>query len=393
MASHPQPCDCSVESGPLDQVAVERLLQSPLLRAIADATPGRLAILDSERRIVYANESFVRGSSARHLGELIGKRIGNAIRCEQAESGRGDCGATPNCRFCGAHQAVLAAQSGRFSERIFLTNAQSNGALTPVEFSVQAKPLPSAGQHYVICALSDVSLQQKQHALERTFFHDILNTAGALVSLSETLLAGDTSSPSDSLELTWLLHAGAQQLVDEVRSHQLLVNAQNNDLDVVCQEIDLVAVVRQLVHSAQRMLPQSGPGLQVTTGESHLWLQTDATLVARVVTNLIRNAIEASSSSDVVTVQVRREAEWSRIDVANPAYLRPEVQAHIFKRSFSTKGAGRGVGTYSVKLLTERYLAGQASFVSDPGAGTCFTVRLPLHLNLRTLPAHNGYRS
>ena len=35
-----------------------------------------------------------------------------------------------------------------------------------------------------------------------------------------------------------------------------------------------------------------------------------------------------------------------------------EVKAQIFERSFSTKGRGRGIGTYSIKLLTERYLEG-----------------------------------
>jgi signal transduction histidine kinase len=57
----------------------------------------------------------------------------------------------------------------------------------------------------------------------------------------------------------------------------------------------------------------------------------------------------------------------------------------IFSRSFSTKGVGRGLGTYSIKLLTERYLGGRADFVSNREDGTVFRVRLPL-----TLPADLG---
>jgi sensor histidine kinase regulating citrate/malate metabolism len=51
----------------------------------------------------------------------------------------------------------------------------------------------------------------------------------------------------------------------------------------------------------------------------------------------------------------------------------PEVQLQIFQRSFSTKGKGRGVGTYSMKLLTERYLGGKLAFTSAAGEGTTFT--------------------
>jgi signal transduction histidine kinase len=53
------------------------------------------------------------------------------------------------------------------------------------------------------------------------------------------------------------------------------------------------------------------------------------------------------------------------------------VQRQVFNRSFSTKGAGRGLGTYSVKLLTERYLKGKAGFTSSEADGTTFFVILP----------------
>jgi signal transduction histidine kinase len=54
------------------------------------------------------------------------------------------------------------------------------------------------------------------------------------------------------------------------------------------------------------------------------------------------------------------------------------VRQQVFQRSFSTKeGQGRGIGTWSVKLLTERYLGGAVAFVSEPGRGTVFSVRLP----------------
>ena len=56
-----------------------------------------------------------------------------------------------------------------------------------------------------------------------------------------------------------------------------------------------------------------------------------------------------------------------------------EAQLQVFQRSFSTKGRGRGLGTYSVKLLSERYLGGRVSFSSTPEAGTVFRLFLPRH--------------
>jgi CheY-like chemotaxis protein len=58
--------------------------------------------------------------------------------------------------------------------------------------------------------------------------------------------------------------------------------------------------------------------------------------------------------------------------------MAPHVQLQMFQRSFSTKGRGRGIGTYSVKLLTEKYLKGRVAFTSDPLTGTTFSVMVPL---------------
>ncbi len=55
----------------------------------------------------------------------------------------------------------------------------------------------------------------------------------------------------------------------------------------------------------------------------------------------------------------------------------------MFQRSFTTKGEGRGLGTYSMKLLSERYLNGRVEFTSSPEHGTTFTAVYPVTLRAR----------
>ena len=54
------------------------------------------------------------------------------------------------------------------------------------------------------------------------------------------------------------------------------------------------------------------------------------------------------------------------------------VQRQVFNRSFTTKGKGRGLGSYAMKLLGERYLQGKVSFTTDPEEGTTFRIELPV---------------
>jgi sensor histidine kinase regulating citrate/malate metabolism len=60
------------------------------------------------------------------------------------------------------------------------------------------------------------------------------------------------------------------------------------------------------------------------------------------------------------------------------------IREQIFMRSFSTKGATRGLGTYSVKLLTEKYLKGKASFLSNTSEGTVFTIELDRKIQVQS---------
>jgi len=80
-----------------------------------------------------------------------------------------------------------------------------------------------------------------------------------------------------------------------------------------------------------------------------------------------------------VTLRAERDGDLILFSVHNPAVMPPDVQKQVFQRSFSTKGgSGRGIGTHSVKLLTEAYLGGLAGFVSQSPEGTLFFITLPV---------------
>ncbi len=88
---------------------------------------------------------------------------------------------------------------------------------------------------------------------------------------------------------------------------------------------------------------------------------------------------DASAAHLILAVSPHSEATEDHVDfwVHNDGVMPRDVQLQVFQRSFSTKGPGRGLGTYSIKLLTERYLHGRASFTSTPETGTTFSVTYP----------------
>ena len=93
--------------------------------------------------------------------------------------------------------------------------------------------------------------------------------------------------------------------------------------------------------------------------------------------SLVAAAGIATAAGGTVTLGSQAQGDTVSFTVHNPTVMPPAVQLQIFSRSFSTKGSGRGLGTYSIKLISEKYLHGQVSFVSKAGEGTRFTVRYP----------------
>lgn len=93
---------------------------------------------------------------------------------------------------------------------------------------------------------------------------------------------------------------------------------------------------------------------------------------------MIKNALEVNNDEEIITIGCRKLKDRNiEYWVKNSAYICEDIQDNIFKRAFSTKGNERGWGTYSMKLLGEKYLNGSVGFTSNEKQGTCFYIRIP----------------
>lgn len=113
--------------------------------------------------------------------------------------------------------------------------------------------------------------------------------------------------------------------------------------------------------------------------EEELYAYLDKTQLIRIVTNLIKNAIQATEDTDTpkVVVTVYESNANVIIEVAdNGKGIEQTVEALVFEPKFTTKTSGMGLGLPMIKRIIEAY-EGSIKFVSQPGKGTVFTVILP----------------
>jgi signal transduction histidine kinase len=218
------------------------------------------------------------------------------------------------------------------------------------------------------------SHEKRRRALERTFFHDVLNTAGGLRGYTELLLE---SEPDELPEVATTVSGIVQRLIDEIESQRSLMTAEADALSPALTSIRTKELLEELAVAYRHHEVAEGKIITVAADSDDLTFRSDRTLLLRVLGNMVKNALEASSEGETVSLGSEVQSDDVEFWVNNPAFMPRDVQLQVFNRSFSTKGSGRGIGTYSMRLLVSRYLGGSVDFDSSEDRGTIFRVRLP----------------
>jgi len=257
-----------------------------------------------------------------------------------------------------------------------------DGVVLPLQnIRVDTKLITSVNEIYFVATITDLSRQKMHRSMEQLFFHDILNTAGGMHGISEILMEAEPEEVSDLQDTVRSL---AAQLVNEITAQRDFVAAVNGELEVNTRRVQSSLLFRNLDRT-YRNHPSTGQRhIKIKELNGPLQFISDPVLLNRVLGNMIKNALEASVYPEVVTMQSSLlnvetgKSQFVELSVHNPSYIQVENQDKIFQPSFSTKGNGRGLGTFSMRILTEKYLGGQVSFTTDPATGTTFSITLPL---------------
>ncbi|MFL5302380.1 MAG: ATP-binding protein, partial [Anaeromyxobacteraceae bacterium] len=348
---------------------IEIASRHPVVEAVLSAIAASVVVLNQQRQII----AYSSGAAALlHRHEALGLRPGEALGCVNAQSSAG-CGAAPACQTCGALGVILAArEQGRPIEADWVMNRVT----ADLELSVRATPIVLDGERFIVLSLRDVSDEHRRQALEQIFFHDVLNTVTGLRGWAELLRAGAGANPEAADRVALL----SQHIEREIRDHRSVVLAERGELLPSPEHLQASHVLQDLHGLFSSRFEFCGRKLAVEAAAA-LELEADPTLLLRVLVNMVKNALEASEPGGTVHIRCAvRPADdrpapaggaGIRFSVQNAGVIPPDVQERIFRRSFSTKAHhGRGLGTYSMKLLGERYLHGRVSFLSNEQVGT-----------------------
>lgn len=271
--------------------------------------------------------------------------------------------------------AIIESQeTGKKISREALITTKKDGRFKSLDLKIISTPISLKGHQFLVLVIQDISNEKRRHALERIFFHDLLNSAGGLNGLLSLLKEGN--SPRIERQLIDLSVEASHDIIEEIQQQRQIYAAEAGELQINLGTVNSIKLINSII--SKTGFHQSGRDRKIiiTKNTADIDFETDISVIRRVIINMLKNAFEATLAGGTVEIGAEDLGDTIRFRVKNEIIIPKEIQMQLFLRSFSTKGIGRGLGTYSIRLLTENYLRGRVSFVSNESDRAIFMIDL-----------------
>ena len=168
----------------------------------------------------------------------------------------------------------------------------------------------------------------------------------------------------------------SKTLIQQIDTMSSIASAFSNFAKMPAQQNEMLNVVN-VVKLALDIFSEDY--IYFTSSEEKIIIKFDRTQLIRVITNLVKNAIQAIPDNKIPQVDVNVINEENEVLILvsdNGVGIAEENKAKIFEPKFTTKTSGMGLGLGMVKNIVETY-NGSITFTSNPSEGTTFKVTLP----------------
>lgn len=220
------------------------------------------------------------------------------------------------------------------------------------------------GRRVRIVAISDIKGELANQEIDswvkliRVLTHEIMNTITPIVSLSEVMLTQAEGGRKAELEV---INRTSKELVRFVENYRKFTHVPTP----VPQLFYVKPFLERMARLAeQRMKPGCTVGVDVSPED--LLVYADEGLIGRVVSNLLKNAVEAVGGDGSVSVRAYTgDDDKVVVDVTDDGeHIPDDVAAHVFVPFFTTKKDGSGVGL-SISRQIMRVSNGTIQLVQD----------------------------
>jgi len=234
-------------------------------------------------------------------------------------------------------------------------------------FSVHETHTTLSGRQVRIMAISDIGGELANQEIDswvrliRLLTHEIMNTLTPVISLSEALLPKAEGEQREALEV---IHHTSKDLIGFVENYRKFTHVPTPQPTLFYVKPFLERMAAQA-----RPLIKEGVAVNIDVAPHDLLVYADESLITRVMTNLLKNAGEATANGQHIWLKAyTNSSEAVIIDVSdNGEPIPADIVDHIFIPFFTTKASGSGIGL-SLSRQIMRVSNGSLTLVDRGGA-------------------------
>lgn len=223
--------------------------------------------------------------------------------------------------------------------------------------------------------LAQSEREQAWREMAKQVAHEIKNP---LTPMRLTVQSFERKFNPEDPDLKQKLNDYSKTLIQQIDTMSSVASAFSNFASMPAQQNETLNVVEVVEFSLDIF---NEDYLVFESDEEEIITKMDRTQLVRIITNLVKNAIQAIPEEQVeksIIVAVKQVENNVNITVKdNGIGIETENIEYIFEPKFTTKTSGMGLGLGIIKNIIENY-KGTITFETEYGKGTTFTVSLPI---------------
>lgn len=232
---------------------------------------------------------------------------------------------------------------------------------------------------------TDLRLATQMRSLARVYgalAHELKAPLGAMALnlelLSDALTTDEEESAPDLATRRQRYATVLREELARLNRSLLAVLNQTTSLGEGRERFDLRELIQDLETLVGPQAKHQRVALDVRVPPTEVMLDAQRDRLKQAMLNITTNALEVMPDGGRMEIVLATENGHARITVRDSGPgIAPEIVEKIYSMYFTTKDGGTGIGLYVARSVVET-LGGAIQVSSQPGAGTCFDVRLPL---------------
>jgi len=279
--------------------------------------------------------------------------------------------------------SVLSKTSEMGKGHYFFRHRLASGEIRDVE--IYTSPILHDTQNLHISTIHDITelrrLELIKEDVERIIRHDLKNPLNGLINLPQVLKL-DKNLTKEQIEIVDLIYSSGIRMLRMIDSSLDLYKMETGSYKYTPRKVDLLAIMKEIDINNQKILLGKNVAMRisidgpaVSTGK--LFVLSDENLLFTLLSNLIKNAIEASPRNEEVLIHLINFNDLQLV-IKNKGSVPFEMRSNFFEK-YKTMGKkhGTGLGTYSAKLIADRLGYEIAMETSDEMNETLLKILMP----------------